>query len=335
MWRVSACLFLCCLQAGAAWAEGRVGLVNLRFVDVPTEEREAWLGALQHEAEARGLQVISEANLRYVQSTSSDLFACAVEDRCRTEIGRRLGADLILTGQISRANNEWLANLTLHAVDLGTAVKSQVVHCPGCTPATFQERLTETVSDLVSADRATARATLIVRTLPPGAAIAVDGRPVGTAECEVTVVAGAHRLEATHDNHDPLKIDVELRAQERLEVDLKLPPRSLLPPSALAAKARRDWWTTRRIAAVAMMAAGGVGVIIGIPLVAIDGSVSWERAHRYGTSAAGGALLGIGAAVAVIGGVVLLTSRGPTPTRAVLAPSVGSSSVGLTGAVEF
>lgn len=319
---------------GAARADGRVGLVNLRFVDVGDQERRDWRDAIQRGVEARGLQVISDANLKYVQSTSRELFDCFTEDRCRTEIGRRLQADLLLTGQISREKDELLANLSLHAVDLQTTVKNQVVHCPGCTAATFRERLVETVNDLITADRGLHRATLLVRTVPPGAEVRVDGRPVGTAELEVTVVAGPHRLQATHENHDPMEVSIDVKPQERLEVDLKMPPRTSHAPP-LPPEPKVSWWNTRRIAGVAMMAAGLAGVIVGAPLLAIDGSCHGDNCPQFwDNKGSGGALVGLGAALVVAGGVVILMSR-PQPMRATLAPMVGPGSVGLVGEVRF
>jgi hypothetical protein len=326
--------WLCLLSVQGAHAEGRVGLVNLRFVDVGDQERRDWRDGIQHGVEARGLQVISDANLKYVQSTSRELFDCFAEDRCRTEIGRRLQADLLLTGQISREKDELLANLSLHAVDLQTTVKNQVIHCPACTAATFRERLVETVNDLITYDRGLQRATLLVRTRPPGAAVRVDGRPVGTGELEVTVVAGTHRLQATHENHDPLEVSVDVKAQERLEVDLKLPPRtSHAPPVVVAPKP--SWWTVRRIAGVSMMAAGVAGLIVGIPLIAIDGScVGTNCPNFYDTKGGGGALVGLGGALVVAGGIVTLMSP-PQPVRATLLPVIGPGAVGLAGQVTF
>jgi PEGA domain len=336
-----ACAISIGVLAGNAAAAGRVGLVNLRFVDVPDRDREAWLAAIQKTLETRGLQVISEANLRYVQSTSAELFACFGEDRCRTEIGRRLQADLLLTGQVVHDKDEWQGNLTLHATDLGLTAKNQAIHCPGCSEATFQERLVETVNDLVNADRATARATLLVRTQPAGAAVKIDGRPVGTSELEQIVAAGARHLEVTHENHDPVDMTVETRAGERLEVDLKLPPRTPHPattlPSVAAAPSKRAWFTMRRIVGVSMVAAGVVGLVAGIPMAALDGHRVENGVFYYGKGigAGGAALCGIGGALVVTGGLVLLLSRNAEPPRAVLAPVVGPRSAGLAAQVTF
>jgi PEGA domain len=340
---VRAWLFLLCAQVGVARAEGKLGIVNLRFVDVGDQERREWRDAVQRAVEARGLGVVSDANLRYVQSTSGELFDCFTEDRCRTEIGRRLQADLLLSGQISREKDELLGNLALHATDLGTTVKNQVIHCPGCTAAAFRERLGEAVSELITTDRGLQRATLLVRTVPPGAEVRCDGRPVGKAELEVTVVAGAHRLIATHENHDPLEMNVQVKPQERLEVELKLPPRTMHSPPTLPPAPNASWWNIRRIAGVSMMALGAAGLITGIPLLAIDGTCAETLTppsgapicysyHSY--TGAGGAFVGLGAALVVVGGVVLLTSRA-TPAQATLAPVVGPGAVGVVGEVRF
>jgi hypothetical protein len=326
--------------AGTASAAGRVGLVNLRFVDVPDRARETWLGAIQKTLETRGLQVISEASLGYVRSTSAELFACFDEDRCRTEIARRLQADVLLTGQVVHDKDEWQGNLTLHAADLGLTVKNQAIHCPGCSEATFGERLVETVNDLINANRATERATLLVRTQPAGATVKIDGRQVGTSELEQIVAAGARHLEVTHENHDPVDMTVEARAGERLEVDLKLPPRTPHPAVVAAVppvSSKRAWWTLRRIVGVTMMAAGAVGLIAGIPMAALDGHRVENGVFYYGKGigAGGGALCGIGGALVVTGGLVLLLSRNAEPPRAVLTPTVGPRSAGLSAEVSF
>jgi hypothetical protein len=318
------------LLPATARAEGRVAVVNLRFIDVPDLERKAWSEHIRQALEGRGLEVVSASSIKYVQDTSTELFDCFAEDRCRTEIGRRLQADLLLTGTIAREKDEWQANLTLHATDLGTASKIQPVHCPSCTSATFEQRLMETVSDMVNFDRGLVRGVLLVRTRPPGARIKIDGRPVGQAELEVTVVAGSHRLEATHENHDPLLVTVDVKPRERIEVDLKLPPRTItsVEPPPQQPQQRQSWWTTRRIAGVAMAAAGVAMIIASIPLFVIDGT-SESHLYRYDTAAGAGALVGIGSALAVTGGVVLLTSKSP-PVKAALAPRAGGATASLS-----
>jgi hypothetical protein len=320
------------LLGGAARADGRLGVVNLRFVDVGDEDRRDWRDAIQRGVEGRGLQLISDANLHYVQSTSRELFDCFTEDRCRTEIGRRLQADLLLSGQISREKDELLANLSLFAVDLQMTVKNQVLHCPGCAPAVFRDRLVEAVNDLITADRGLSRATILVRTIPPEAAVRVDGRPAGIGELELIVTAGPHKLQAMHENHDPLLLDVELKPGERLPVELKLPPKTVhvAPPIA---PVKTSWWTMRRIAGVTMMAVGAAGIIVGAPLIAISGSCADNICYNFNDDkAGGGALVGLGTALVAVGGLVLLTSRS-APVQATLGPGPGN--VGVSGAVRF
>jgi hypothetical protein len=304
-----------CLQVGVARAEGRVALVNLRFIDVPDEARRQWQDAIVRAVETRGLEVVTDEEMRELQAASHDLFDC-VEARCTSEIGRRLHAELLLSGQISKLNEEWQARLALHAVDLGTTTENQVHHG---SAETFGERLTETVSDLILADRRVARAVLVVRSRPPGAAIQIDGRRVGIAELEVTVPAGRHRLEATHENHDPFGMTFEVGPRERLEIELKLPPRTSHAP-LLQTPPSPMWWTLRRIASVVMIVAGGALLISGIPLLALDGGCATDHCvFKYDTGAGGGALVGVGAALAVTGAVVLLTTR-DAPVQTALAP---------------
>ena len=84
-----------------------------------------------------------------------------------------------------------------------------------------------------------------------------------------------------------------------------------------------------------MMAVGAAGLIAGIPLLAVDGSCAGDHCRSFlDTKAGGGALMGVGAALVVAGGLVLLTSRA-APVRATLAPVVGPGAVGLVGEVRF
>lgn len=96
-------------------------------------------------------------------------------------------------------------------------------------------------------------ATLQLKSLPPGAALVVDGRDAGTAPWQGVLDPGGHELRATLPGYHATRQEVMLTAGQTRALTLELTP---LPPPV---RWYRRWypWT---IAAVVVVAAAGAGV---------------------------------------------------------------------------
>lgn len=82
----------------------------------------------------------------------------------------------------------------------------------------------------VHADRDDARALLVVDTVPSGAAVLVDGEPVGHTPVRAPTAAGSHRVEVELAGHVPVRETLQLEAGTRAQRRFELAARSVDPP---------------------------------------------------------------------------------------------------------
>jgi hypothetical protein len=85
-----------------------------------------------------------------------------------------------------------------------------------------------------------------------GAAVSLDGKPVGTVPAESALAPGAHRVALTRDGYDPAEASVVIAAGERRELDV---------PMAKQASILGKWWFWT---AVAVVAAGATATVIAL-----------------------------------------------------------------------
>ena len=182
------------------------------------------------------------------------------------------------------------------------------------------------------------RGRLEVSSTPTGAAVSVDGRQVGVTPYQREAFTGAHTVGLTRTGFTPYQGETTVEPGQTATVTATLeqvvgpepPPLALTQPPPKRPKAR--------------LIAGGVtlgaGVILGVfgasALYArgrCDGFVDAESCQRYETGVVGGALLGVGAALAVTGVVLLaLPGERPKQVRVSLAPRQGGAWLSLSRA---
>jgi len=350
---VLVCLFV---MAPSAHADGgMLAIVNLR-VDLPEAERAQVRALVESAVKKAGLDVVPDLEVQHMQTLTPEPFNCFIEDRCRVEVGRRLQADYLLTGTIGKEDDAYVVQLDVFDVQLA-AVKREPAACAHCSAQAFGKRLAALVENGVRSARQLPRGTLVVRTRPPGAEVKIDQRPVGTSNLELVVSPGMHTVELGGPGRSPISMPIEVKAKERREVELKMnvdqgpttttPPPSPpehapptikpnpepLPPPVVS---RRSRWRAQRIAGVTLMAAGGALALISIAPFVLDGDCSSEG-HcllQQHTKGAGIGLVVSGAAVAVVGLVVVLTTPRDR-VQAVVIPTVNPNGAGIVGAMRF
>lgn len=136
-------------------------------------------------------------------------------------------------------------------------------------------------------------ARLVIRTVPEGAAITIDGSPVGMSEVEYGVAEGEHVVEATRKGYMTARRTVQVMARERQVLSLFLIEDRTSESSVGAAK-----WVA---------AAGGAGTLIaGVVLLAMGNSERTEAGMRLpdrnNNTTIGAVLLGTGAALSALAG---------------------------------
>lgn len=112
-------------------------------------------------------------------------------------------------------------------------------------PLTLAAGKIETI-DVVLASR-TAEALLLVTSPVSGAAVAIDGKPVGNVPTENPMKPGQHRIALSRDGYDPAEASVVVIAGEKKVVDV---------PMAVHETLTSKWWFWTGVGVV--LVAGGV-----------------------------------------------------------------------------
>ena len=143
------------------------------------------------------------------------------------------------------------------------------------------------------------KAVLVIKTVPPGAVVRIDGEEIGATDIEYAVPAGRHSVDIDKQGFAPAARDVTVSVGERKQILLALEPAaagSVARPEPVAADPGFAWkW--------AALGTGAALVTTGIVLIAIDrDSFDGQTRQKYSRDSAGA-----GALTAGLGGALLIT----------------------------
>jgi serine/threonine-protein kinase len=139
------------------------------------------------------------------------------------------GAAITIDGEargVSPVRVEGLA-LGQHSVSASLAGHSVVRQSVELTQGTRSRAITLTLAPV-----AAPMGVLSISSTPPGAAIAIDGRAVGTTPSRLDVTAGRHVVRVERDGHAPLSREINVAAGQGETLEFALEP--LAPPAAPA-----------------------------------------------------------------------------------------------------
>jgi len=205
----------------------------------------------------------------------------------------------------------------------GSALGSERRECPDCRV----EKLTRTAEDLIATlwRPLETTAALHIESTPSGAAVSVDGEPVGTTPVDVPTTPGTHEVSVSLDGYDVATRSVDAAAGHPEDVALNLVVHRGHPT-----RARKLPWI--------VMGAGAVAIVAGAVLIAADEDVpplnpnGPEQKHYFDSALGGVSLVAIGA-LAVGGGVYLwLRGRRETSdTGLVVGPTAHGGAIAWRG----
>ncbi|MBM4354495.1 MAG: PEGA domain-containing protein [Deltaproteobacteria bacterium] len=128
---------------------------------------------------------------------------CLASVECVRKVGTEMGLDLLVFGKVGKA----MGGYRLEVWRLSTS--------GGPDPAPYRKRVTGDVGQLIVEVEALADwvlapavATLTVTTVPPEAAIQVDGKPGLGSGTAMEVSPGPHKVEVSMDGYTPQSVDV-------------------------------------------------------------------------------------------------------------------------------
>jgi hypothetical protein len=238
----------CASSAAAAASETTVAVLGIEPVEVPE-------GLAQQLTDGLRQRVAAMPGIRQVQGKDlvemKMVFGCDGEaPACLTQAGRSLGADKLLYGALRKQNGGRSVVVSLKLLDVHTATieksVNEVVSRRDLGPGGMTTLAGRWLAQLIEGRVA---AVLNVTSDPTGAALAVDGQPVGRTPISLRELSpGTHTLAVSLTGRTTVTRTVELRAgavsdvavalepERRAEVTPKLtpPPTGVVEPPPVA-----------------------------------------------------------------------------------------------------
>ena len=232
--------------------------------------------------------------------------ACTDAD-CFRALAQKIRVGHLVTALVEENDKTFAVTLELISGRNGSVVGTNRERCEICGVEEVGEKMSLAAATLRSRLEALTRspALFVIRTRPPGASVAIDGRRVGRTPLDITLESGPHTMVLEREGYDPLERSFVATSgvDESLELDLvRLPTR--FPYRAAG-------WTAL-VSSVAL-AAGGIyfltldGDEVSCTTNDMDGRGNCPRVYR--TNVAGATLLGLSAVSATLGGVWLYLAR--------------------------
>ena len=157
---------------------------------------------------------------RIKRARRPELRTCDGEARCLAELGRLVGADYAVYGEVGGLGTAQVIYLVLIDVTAGREIRTTVLELGGARPPADEARAAATRLLLP----ARYRGALVVDTPVKGASIYIDGELVArTPSGPVELAVGDHALRVTHPEfRDFVRfVDIEFDRTERIPVELK------------------------------------------------------------------------------------------------------------------
>ena len=198
---LSVCL---CSALGSTVAEAKkkIVILDLKMAGVGAEEAKTLKstlgGILAKSVTDLGYEVMSSADIQAIIGLErlKDLAGCESDTSCFTELGGALGADFLIGGSVGKLGDKY--NVTLSLVDNDKAeAKSRFQGAAGTASA-----LTLTVKRGVGVlfkktKEVRSTGMLLIKTVPPGASVKLNGKLAGNSPLSLDMPAGDHEISAT------------------------------------------------------------------------------------------------------------------------------------------
>lgn len=186
-------------------------------------------------ATREGLRAVSRNELMAVLSHKAEQALLGCDSvKCAADIAALVEADFVVAGGIERAGNAFVFTLTLIDPTV-PEVKQRVEAVWRSAPEEMTLLARPFVDRLFEGPAATAYAGAVEVLAPAGAALRIDGQPLGQAPLAHAVPAlpiGVHRVEVVQPGYQSAERDVVVQRGETTIVRIELEPEPLW----------RQWW---------------------------------------------------------------------------------------------
>jgi hypothetical protein len=299
------------LCAGGALAETRsLAVLECRNKLLPQDRAAVDAGYLAGQVRtaaiesAPSLRVITKENLIVLlQATGRDLDSC--EGECEVDTGRRIGADLVVSGELLKFGSSYKLDMRLHDTKEGRMLSGATAS--GATPDALDKNLPEAIARLLAPVVAGARAGTSLPAVPQGRAPllvmvhGILGAPrEATFKFSVDSALGRESCDEPVSQDNPCRLAVPAGAitavvggHEQMSNTLTIPPKGGTATINYTGRSLL-WW------GLGTTAAGAVGIGIGIGSSSLGGQLAGYTAG--GMAAAVGLSLLLAHAVASAAG---------------------------------
>lgn len=274
---------------------------------------------LLHDAAEQGAQAQQQAvlDLEAALLVEPSLTECRTTLRCQRELARKNQLEHSLDASISRReapgpSSPWQIAVRLFHTEVEQPAAVSKKDCAACTPEQAAQLLKEATREVLAQGLLRHPATLSIDSVPDGAEVVLDGAAVGKTPFSQPRFSGAVAIAVRKPGFLPEQRSIELGDGESVPVHIELTPEQSAQPKAAPPPPplppRRPRW---RLAVGGILL--GAGVVIGgfgVSGLYVDGKCySAAGIHsctnllepQYHSGALGGALLGTGLGLTLIG----------------------------------
>jgi TolB-like protein len=294
--------------APGASARQRVAVVRVDFEgNVAEAARDLFLVRVVEGLAAAQFEVFSGAAVAQKLLTTGRLGSCR-DGACYPAVAQALGVTYLVAGRVVESSKNYELSLELINGRTGGVIGTNRERCEICGVDEAGEKMALAASALRARLEAVTRtpARFIIQSRPAGAALAIDGVPVGRTPIDRELVGGLHKVELSAPGYDPLTRTVTAVSGVDETLDLELVRLPMKFPF------RQAGW--------AAVAVGAAALVAGIWALSADGdeiacasTARDDRGHCpevRSTRALGAALIGLGGATATLGGAWLYIAGG-------------------------
>ncbi len=251
----------------------------------------------------------------FALSTPEDPARCDSAS-CWQEHASAAGAGYLLDVQIDSTQADQRIDVAVTDLSDGTEVVKLSETCELCGRTELEDLAADATAAALRKlqSYAAVSSTVVIDSVPQGARVALDGVELGTTPLEVEVAAGEHVVELSAEGHAPFEQPVNVARGTRERLRLVMTKEAAPPPPLDTSPAR----SRGRVVGSSVLVSSGVAAVgAGVALLVLHGrpittecsganiDADGDCHFLYDTRLGGAVALGLGAAAAVTGGVLL------------------------------
>jgi hypothetical protein len=298
----------------------RVAIVRLDFEGkIPAALQELFAQRLVEGLSAARFEVLRGSDVEQ-RLAAAALSACQ-NTSCYPAIATALAASYLITANVSESNKTYTIIMEIINGRTGGVLASNRERCETCGVEEAGEKMGLAASALRERLEVVSRdpARIIIRSRPAGAAVVMDGRPIGVAPLDVELPGGPHHVQLNLRNHDPLSrsFTVVGGVDEVFDLDLVALPSKF--PYRAAGWSSLAGGAALLVAGIATMTLDNEEISCSDAAKDVNGRCPWIRSTNWWAAS----MIGLGVAAATAGGFFLY-----------LAPPSGSAPASASAGVS-